>query len=181
MRATARRSRAAPQDLARLRHDERADRGIWPSEPKPAPGELTTRYLDALERQPEVRADSDILRLNLAEMVARRLGPSSQDASERLEQVALAELRAARTRDDWARVRDNVIDRVLRIYLPLTGGDGEGASAALAARLHRLTAALSSQDEIETVWRATRFLLAATPFDQRRGLWDLHLRLRSRV
>lgn len=139
------------------------------------------RLLEALERKPEVRTDGDLLRLNLAETVARRLGASSPDVAERLEQVALAELKAARTREDWARVRDNVIDRVLRIYLPLTGGDGGDASAALAARLHRLTAALSSQDEIETMYRATRFLLAATPFNRRRGLWDLHLRLRSRI
>ncbi|MNL50952.1 hypothetical protein D3C87_1740130 [compost metagenome] len=140
----------------------------------------TLRLLEALERQPEVRTDGDVLRLNLAETVARRPGPSSPDVAERLEQVALAELRAARTREDWARIRDNVIDRVLRIYLPLTSGDGEDASAALAARLHRLTAALSSQDEIETMYRATRFLLAAKPLNRRRGLWDLHLRLRLR-
>lgn len=139
------------------------------------------RLLDAVEREPELRTDGDILRLNVAEFVARRLGPTSPDVAERLEQVALGELRAARAREDWARVRDNVIDRVLRIYLPLTSSGEEHPSATLAARLHRLTGALSSQDEIETLWRATRFLLVATPFDQRRGLWELHLRLRSRV
>lgn len=141
----------------------------------------TLRLLDSVEREPEVRKDGDILRLNVAEFVARRLGSTSPDVARRLEHVALGELRAARTRDNWVRVRDNVIDRILRIYLPMTGGDGEDASAALAARLHRLTGALSSQDEIETLYRATRFLLAATPFDERRGLWDLHLRLRSKI
>ena len=139
------------------------------------------RLLDAVEREPEVRTDGDILRLNVAEFVARRLGSTSPSVAGRLEQVALGELQAARARDNWARVRDNVIDRILRIYLPLRGADGEAPSAVLAARLHRLTGTLSTQDEIETLWRATRFLLAATPFDQRRGLWDLHLRLRSRV
>lgn len=139
------------------------------------------RLLDAVEREPEARTDGDILRLNVAEFVARRIGSTSPDVAGRLERVALGELRAARARENWARVRDNVIDRVMRVYLPLTGADGEAPSTALAARLHRLTCALSSQDEIETLWRATRFLLAATPFDQRRGLWDLHVRLRSRV
>lgn len=139
------------------------------------------RLLDVLEQQPEVRSDGDILRLNIAEIVARRLGSTSPDVAGRLEQISLGELRAARSREDWARIRDNVIDRILRIFLPLRGEVGEDASAALAARLNRLTGVLTSSDEIETLWRATRFLLAATPFDQRRGLWDLHLRLRSRV
>lgn len=139
------------------------------------------RLLEALELRPEVEAGNHVFRLSLAEMVARRLGPTSVDVADRLERVALADLATARTGEKWPLVRDNVIDRVLRIFLPLTGGDDEDASAALASRLRRLADALSSPDEIETLWRATRFLLAAIPFDQRRGLWDLHLRLRTRV